>query len=467
MKNYDLIVIGMGPAGMAVSAMGVSMGLNVLSIERRKIGGECLNCGCIPSKALLKGAEAFHGLKRLSSYGIDIDADILKISPMSVVRDKIDAINSKKTMKMFEKVSLVSGEAVLDGPDAVRVNGRTYRGKRIFIATGTSPAIPPIPGLKDLPDILTNENLFQLEEIPKSMTIIGGGAIGSEMGQAFARLGTNVTIVHMDPHLVPTGDEAAGRLLEKVMVEEGVVVRNSASIDRVEKRDGSFFLYSGDDVFESEKLLVAAGRVPSISGLRLGEVGVNHDKKGISVDQRMRTSVKNIYAIGDCNGQYLLSHAAMHQGMLAFMDALSPFSLPWTCRDRYVVPWAVFTEPEIAQVGITEKEASKRGLNYDVCEKKYSSYGRTVADGHPEGFVKIIVGKSGKILGATVMGEGASELIQEWTMAIQDRRRMTHIMMTQHPFPSVGTINKMVAEEWMMSKMRSPILGKLARFILR
>jgi pyruvate/2-oxoglutarate dehydrogenase complex dihydrolipoamide dehydrogenase (E3) component len=132
-----------------------------------------------------------------------------------------------------------------------------------------------------------------------------------------------------------------------------------------------------------------------------------------------------------------------------------------------VVPWAVFTEPEIAQVGITEKEASKRGLNYDVCEKKYSSYGRTVADGHPEGFVKIIVGKSGKILGATVMGEGASELIQEWTMAIQDKRRMTHIMMTQHPFPSVGTINKMVAEEWMMSKMRSPILGKLARFILR
>lgn len=452
---------------MAVSAMGSAMGLTVLSIEKKRVGGECLNCGCIPSKALLKAAQAYSDSKKIHKYGIDVESRLLNMDPMSVVRQKIEAISGKKMMKVFEKITLISGEAGFDGADSVRVNGRTYKGKRIFIATGTEPFIPPIPGMEDIPGVLTNVSMFELEKIPSSLTIIGGGAIGTEMAQAFSRLGSSVVVIHMDPHLVPVGDEDAGRYLEKTFTEEGITVRNGAAIDRVAYSDGRVSVFVGNEVFTSERLLVAAGRSPVLKPLSLERAGVEYTKKGITVDGHMRTSVKNIYAVGDCNGQALLSHAAMHQGMLALMSSISPIRFPCMKRDRYVVPWAVFTEPEIAQVGLTEKEAKGKGLRFHVVKKEYRTYGRTVADGHDQGFIKALVGRFGRIYGATVVGEGASDLIQEWTMAIQSKKGLISIMMTQHPFPSIATINKMVAEEWMMEKMKSPLLRGLVRFFAR
>ena len=226
-------------------------------------------------------------------------------------------------------------------------------------------------------------------------------------------------------------------------------------------------VFAGEEVFPSERLLVAAGRSPVLKPLNLEKAGVNYTKKGIPVDDYMRTNVKNIYAAGDCNGQALLSHAAMHQGMLALMHALSPFSLGMLRRSRYYVPWAVFTQPEVAQVGLTEKQAREKGISFEVVKKEFRSYGRTVADGHPEGFIKVILGKRGKILGATVVGESASELIQEWTLAMQYKKSIFSVMMTQHAFPSVSMINKMVAEQWMMGKMQSPFLRRLIRFFAR
>jgi pyruvate/2-oxoglutarate dehydrogenase complex dihydrolipoamide dehydrogenase (E3) component len=308
-------------------------------------------------------------------------------------------------------------------------------------------------------------NMFEIEKMPESLAIIGGGAIGSEMAQAFSRLGTKVSLAHMDPHLVPAGDEEAGRLLEEVFAGEGIEVRNGAKITSVSVKDGRIVTVTDKGTLTSERILVAAGRKPVIGPLHLDRAGIVFSKKGITVDSRMRTSRPHIYAVGDCNGHSLLSHAAMHQGMLALMDAMSPVPMGVLKRERYVVPWAVFTQPEIAQVGMTEKEAREKGLKFQVVKKDFRSYGRTVADGRPEGFIKVITGPRGKIYGAAIVGEAASELIHEWTMAIQYKKRMHHIMMMQHAFPSISMINKMVAEDWMMEKMKSKWMQRLVKLV--
>jgi pyruvate/2-oxoglutarate dehydrogenase complex dihydrolipoamide dehydrogenase (E3) component len=465
MKKYDIMVIGMGPAGMAISAMGSAMGLSVVSFEKHKVGGECLNCGCIPSKALLKAAEAFHSAKTLKKYGITAELSVKDFDPMDVVREKIGGITNKKMMSVFEKVHLVQGEAEFVDDRTVHAEGEDYTAKKIFIAVGTEPFFPPIPGLRDIPDILTNANLFQLEKMPESLTIIGGGAIGSEMAQAFTRLGTKVSMIHMDPHLIPLGDAEAAQLLEESFLNEGITVHNGSSIESVSIEDGQVVVKGGDVVLKSQRLLVAAGRKPLLEPLKLDNAGIEYTKKGITVDSYLRTNKRHIYATGDCNGLNLFSHAAMHQGMLALMHAVSPLSLPIFKRERYVVPWSVFTEPEVAQAGLTEKQAREKGLKVEVVKRDFRSYGRTVADGHPEGFIKIVTDARGRIHGATIVGENASELIHEWTMAIQYKKKMHHVMMMQHSFPSVSMINKMVTEDWMMKKMKTPWIRRFIKAI--
>ncbi len=303
---------------------------------------------------------------------------------MGVVRTKIDNINNKKMMSVFEKVHLVREDAEFVDDRTVRAGGEDYTAKKIFIATGTEPFIPPIPGMKEVPDILTNTNIFQLEKMPATLTIIGGGAIGSEMAQAFTRLGTKVSMIHMDPHLIPVGDAEAAQVLEETFRDEGIAVHNGAQIESASMEDGQVVVKAGKVILRSERLLVAAGRKPVLEPLKLENAGIEYTKKGITVDSHMRTSKKHIYAVGDCNGQNLFSHAAMHQGMLALMHAVSPIPMPLLKRERYVVPWSVFTEPEVAQVGLTEKEAREKGLKIEVIKKDFRSYGRTVADGHPK-----------------------------------------------------------------------------------
>jgi pyruvate/2-oxoglutarate dehydrogenase complex dihydrolipoamide dehydrogenase (E3) component len=467
MIKKDLIVIGMGPAGMAVSAMGSAMGFDVLAIEMHKVGGECLNVGCIPSKALLKAAEVNDIAKNLSQYGIEADLFHKAQDPMSIVRDKISGINNKKFMKVFEKVDLVIGKgpAHFLSNKIVEVDGKKYTAKKIFIATGTEPFIPPIPGLKEVPK-LTNVNMFEIDQMPESLTIIGGGAIGTEMAQAFSRLGTKVNLVHMDKHLVPAGDAESAQLLEDMLVQEGIGIFNNEKIVKVEYKDGIISTHTDKRVLVSKEILVATGRKPVLEPLRLENAKVKYTNKGIEVDQFNRTSQKHIYAVGDCNGHNLFSHAAMHQGMLSLMHALSPVSIPKLKRENYVVPWSVFTKPEVAQVGLTEKEAQAKGIKYTVVKKDYKSYGRTVADGHPEGFIKILTNKTGKIYGASIVGESASELIHEWTMAIQYKKTMFDIMMMQHSFPTISMINKMVAEDWMMKMMESKTMQGMIKSLL-
>ncbi len=469
--DYDLIVIGAGPAGMAVSAMASEMGLKVATVEKRALGGECMNVGCIPSKALLRIAKMRHSAEKFKDYELDESEKPGVRRPFEQIAEHLAYIDEKKTSSMFKKVSklkLAEGEASFVDPHTVEVAGEKMSAKRIFISVGTRPAVPPIPGIRDV-DILTNDTIFKLEEIPNSMTIIGGGAIGCEMAQAFTRLGTKCSIIQMDPYLMPQGDPDAGKLLEEHFRKEGIEVYNSAKLSKVEKRNGNIIVEAeGGIKLESERLLVAAGRRYDFDALKLENAGVRFDpRKGIDVDKHLRTTSKNIYAPGDCNGHFLFSHAAMHQGMIALMNSMLPGPMKMDFR-KFVVPWTVFTDPQVSSVGLTEKQLKERGIDYEVIESRYEDYGAAIAEGIPVGYIKVYAGKGlfsrGRIHGAVIVGEGSGEMINEWGLAIQKKLRMTDIMMVQHSFPTMGFLSKRTGEMWMMNRI-TPFIKKMVRLL--
>jgi len=466
--DFDLICIGLGPAGMAVSVMGAEMGLKVCGIEKNKIGGECMNVGCIPSKSLLRIAKYRHANVKLKEMELSNGALPEIKSPFVKINKYLDYISEKKTLKMFDKVELIlgKGEASFIDPHTVRVGKRAITARKIFIATGTEPLIPPIKGIEDI-DILTNQNIFQLSKIPESMTIIGGGAIGCELAQAFSRLGTKCTIVHMDDFLVPGGgDKEIGDLLEGIFKKEDIKVYNSKKIIEVKNEDGKIALYTEDGIcLKSEKLLVAAGRKIVLDALKLENAGVKFEKNGIEVDDKYRTSVKHIYAVGDCNGIMMFSHAAMHQGMFAIMNAVSPFV--FFKYKNYVIPWTVFTEPQVSFVGIYEKELKRRGIKYKEYMTKYENYGAAIAENVSEGYVKVFANTLGRVFGVVIVGDGSGEMINEWALIIQKKIRLYSVVFLAHSFPTMGFLTKRVAEGWMMEKMKSSLIQGLCKIFYR
>jgi len=464
--DYDIAVIGLGPAGMAVAVMGSHMGLRVLGIEQRALGGECMNVGCIPSKALLRIAHVRHLTTQLADLALSETEPPTAIDPFRRISEHISFINEKKTTKMFEKVDLKLGEgaARFVDPHTVTVAGKAYRAKRIFICTGTRPAVPPIRGLESV-DYLTNETIFGLESVPESLLVIGGGAIGCELAQAFHRLGARATIVHLDPHLLPQGDPDAGKLLEGVFQEEGIGVYNGRAIRSVSQQNGVITLDTDHgETFRAEKLLVAAGRAHDVSGLALENADVEYSKRGIQVDKTLRTTRRNIYAPGDCNGAYLFSHAAMHQGMLALMNAIAPWPIRFNFH-KYLVPWSVFTDPQVAHVGMLERDLKAADIPYEVIEERYADYGAAIAEGIDVGSIRAYVSKAGKIHGVRIIGEGAGEMINEWGLAIQNRLRLHKIMFLQHSFPSMSFLTKRVSERWMMNRMNSAFIRRVIRWL--
>jgi len=465
--DFDLICIGLGPAGMAVSAMAVEMGLKVCAVEKDKVGGECMNVGCIPSKSLLKISKFRHSSSKLGEMGLT-DGKMPDIkSPFPKIADYLNYISDKKTLKMFKKVELIidEGSASFADSHTVRVGERTVTAQKIFIATGTEPMVPPIDGISDV-DILTNKNIFNLTEIPESMTIIGGGAIGCEMAQAFTRLGTKCTIVQMDDFLIPLGDREAGDLLEDVFKKEGIEVYNSKKITGLKNEGGEICLHTEDGIcVRSEKILLAAGRKVDLEALKLDNAGVRHNRRAIDVDAKYRTSAKHIYAVGDCNGGIMLSHAAMHQGMFAIMNAVSPFA--GFQYKNHVIPWTVFTEPQVSYVGMREEDIREKGIRYETIMVKYEDYGAAIAENVGVGFVKVFTNSFGKVFGVSIVGEGSGEMINEWALIIQKKIRLHSILFLAHSFPTMGFLSKRIAEIWMMKKMNSSLIQTLCRFFYR
>jgi pyruvate/2-oxoglutarate dehydrogenase complex dihydrolipoamide dehydrogenase (E3) component len=465
--DFDLICIGLGPAGMAVSAMGAEMGLKVCSIEKNKIGGECMNVGCIPSKSLLRIAKYRHSFIKLQEMGLAEGSMAGVKSPFEKINEYLDYIAEAKNIKMFDKVTLIlgEGEASFTDQHTVKVGERSITARRIFIATGADPMIPPIKGISDV-EILTNQNIFNLTDFPESMTIIGGGAIGCEMAQAFSRLGTKCTIVQMDDFLIPNGEKATGDYLQEIFEREGIEVYNSKKITEIKKEFGSITLLTEDGLkISSEKLLVAAGKKFNFDSLKLENVGVEYGKFGIEVDDKYRTSVNHIYAVGDCNGINLLTHAAMQQGMFAIMNAVSPWRV--FKYSKYIIPWTVFTEPQVSMVGMQEEELKEKGIKYQVYTTKYENYGAAIAENVSEGYLKVFANGWGKVFGAIIVGDGSGEMINEWALIIQKKIKLYSILFLAHSFPTMGFLTKRVAEQWMMAKMKSNFVKNLCRFCYR
>ncbi|MBN2170124.1 MAG: NAD(P)/FAD-dependent oxidoreductase [Candidatus Krumholzibacteriota bacterium] len=467
--DYDLICIGLGPAGMAVSLMAVEMGLTVCAVEKDRLGGECMNVGCIPSKSLLRMAKAAHTVRRLERMELGPLPAPVPRRPFERIRGYCDFIGEKKTRGMFEKVDLLLGEgaARFVDPHTVAVGERRLTARRIFIATGTEPMVPPIPGIEGV-DPITNTTLFDLDAVPASLLVLGGGAIGCEMAQAFARLGSKVTVVHMDPHLIPAGEADAGELLERVFASEGIAVHNGRRLVKAERAGAGVVLHTDrGERLEGERLLVAAGRRIPTGELDLEKAGVALTARGaIHVDRYLRTTQKHIYAVGDVNGHFLLSHAAMHQGMIALMNSMLPWPMKRDFR-RYVVPWTVFTDPPASHVGELARQLDARGAKYETIEVGYGDYGAAIAEDCATGWLKVYASRGGRIFGVRIVGEGSGEMINEWALAIQNRVPLHKVMMVQHSFPTMGFLSKRAAETWMTRRLASPWLRRACRLFYR
>ena len=466
--DYDIICIGLGPAGMAVSIMGAEMGLKVCSIEKNKIGGECMNVGCIPSKSLLRIAKLRNAGTHLKAMELGDIALPEIASPFAKIQEYLDFINDKKNKKMFEQVDLVlnQGSAKFVDDHTIAVGDRQISARKIFIATGTEPMIPPIKGLDQI-NYLTNNNMFKLDQIPQSMTIIGGGAIGSEMAQAFSRLGCKCSIIQMDDYLVPIGDRQAGEVLEAEFAKEGIAVYNSKKITHLEQKGDQILLHSEDGLcLKSQKLLVSAGRNIKLADLELEKAGVQYSRRGIEVNPQLQTNIPHIFAVGDCNGGVMLSHAAMHQGMIALMNALTPGFFKQKFK-KFVIPWTVFTEPQISYAGMRETELQTKKIKYKTYIANYEDYGAAIAENVGLGFVKVFASTFGKIYGVSIVGEGSGEMINEWALAIQKKIRLHEIMFLAHSFPTMGFLSKRVTEIWMMDKMKSPFVRFMCKCMFR
>ncbi len=466
MYDYDVLVIGLGPAGMAVSVMASEMGLGVCAVEKENVGGECMNVGCIPSKALLRMGRFRAAFSRLEQMELAKTPAPAVLKPFDKIERALAYISEKKTMGMFGKVDMLyqKGHAEFVSPRIVRVGDRQISAKRIFICTGTKPQIPDIPGLKDMQP-LTNETLFRLDEMPESMIVLGSGAIACEMAQAFARLGTKVTMVFRGKGLLWREDREATGLLESQFLEDGIVLEKNVGMKRFYKEEGRVVLELEDGrLIAAEKVLAALGRHFDPSSLALEKAGVEYTSKGILVDRYLRATQKHIYACGDVNGHHRFSHAAMHQGMVALMNSMLPHPFKLNFH-KYPVPWTMFTEPQISRVGKSLAELEEEGSKFELVEARYADYGAAIAESVDVGFVKAAISRTGKVRGVTIVGEGSGEMINEWAMLIQNNLRITKMMMQQHSFPTMGFLSKRVAESWMVGKMQCPFVKKVCRLL--
>ena len=466
MYDYDIAVIGMGPGGMAVSAMGAEMGLKVCAIEARALGGECMNVGCIPSKALLRVGKLRHAVTQLVERGVGAGQEPRLQGVFERLQKDLKYIGEAKTRGMFEKVELLlqQGRASFADDHTLLLGERRISAKRIFIATGTSPMLPEVPGLT--PEMtLTNDNLFSLPEVPARLVIWGGGTIACEMAQAFRRMGAEIDMVIRAKHLLRRVDPDAVSLLEETLQSEGVRIHRETSLARVE--DDKRIVLTNGEVLPAAKVLVALGRKRSFEGLNLEAAGVRYTEKGIEVNNFLQTSVPHIYAVGDCNGFHEFSHAAMHQSMLALMNCMLPWPSKLNFR-KYVVPSTIFTEPQVSQVGASAQELTARRVRFETVKVNYADYGAAIAEGVDKGFVKVHISRTGKILGAGVVGEGSADMINEWGLAVQKGLCITSLLMLQHSFPSMSFLNKRIAETWMMNRMKGNAWMRLmARVMFR
>ena len=461
MERYNLIVLGAGSGGLTVAGGGAVVGARVALLEKHRMGGDCLNYGCIPSKAFLRAAKVAHTLRTAATYGIRAGAP----SPHELrpVMDYVRAVRARvaphDSVERFTglgvDVRLIAGRLRSAHEVTLVDDDTTLWGRHIVLATGSRPHVPDVPGLREA-RFLTNETVFDCDRLPASLLVIGGGPIGAEIGQAFGRLGSQVTIVSASEHILPREDEDVAGVLVRQLREEGVTVLDRARAIRVSRSNGlkrvSVRLPEGERAVDVDEILVAAGRRPNIEALGLEDVGVAVDERGVRIDARCRTTVPSIWAVGDVAGPYQFTHWANYQARIVIRNALFPGS--WAC-DFDTVPWTTFTEPEVARVGLSEADARQRGIAYDLFTASFEDNDRALCDGEPEGFVKVLARKgSGAILGAAVVHAHAGELLAELVLAKKHKLGVAKLSTPIHVYPTLAEANRAVGDAYLRGRLR-------------
>jgi pyruvate/2-oxoglutarate dehydrogenase complex dihydrolipoamide dehydrogenase (E3) component/uncharacterized membrane protein YdjX (TVP38/TMEM64 family) len=469
--DYNLIVIGAGSAGLVSAYIGATVRAKVALIEKNRMGGDCLNTGCVPSKALIRTARVMAEARDSRRYGVaraETELDFAEV--MARVRRVIARIEPHDSPERYRNmgVDVIEAEARLVSPWEVEAGGRRISARSIVLATGAEPMIPPIEGLAEV-DYLTSDTLWNLEQLPERLVVLGGGPIGSELTQAFARLGSRVTVVEMAERLLPREDREAGDLLAEHLEHDGVEVATGHKALRVESDErGQRLVCAGPDgevAFDFSHLLVALGRKTRFSGYGLEELGVRLDASGtIDVDGFQRTNYPNIYVCGDAAGPYQFTHVAAHQAWSAAVNALiAPL---WSFETDYrVIPWVTFTDPEVARVGLSEEEARAQALDFEVTTYGLDDLDRAIADSDDYGFVKVLT-ESGKdrILGATIVGAHAGEMLPEFVLAMKHGLGLDKLLGTIHVYPTFNEANKFAAGEWKKAHQPEGALAWAERF---
>jgi pyruvate/2-oxoglutarate dehydrogenase complex dihydrolipoamide dehydrogenase (E3) component len=466
-RTADLCVIGAGSGGLSVAAVAAQLGASTVLVERGRMGGDCLNYGCVPSKSLLAAAKAAEAARRAGAFGIELPSPGIDFAAaMRHVRGVIAAIAPNDSEARFTGlgVDVIRAEARFTGGQEIEVDGARIRARRIVVATGSSPAVPPIPGLAETP-FLTNETVFENDVLPEHLLVIGGGPIGVELAQAHRLLGARVTVVEA-AQILAKDDPELVELLRVRLRANGIALHESARIARVEKAgNGVAAVLEGGARIEATHLLVAAGRHANVAGLALEKAGVAYSPKGIEVDARLRTTNPKIYAIGDVAGGPQFTHVANYHAGIVIRNAL----FRWPAKVDYAaLPWVTYTAPELAQVGLTEAAAREReGDRLTILRWPVHENDRAQAERETHGLVKVVASRRGKVLGASILAPNAGELVQLWGLAIQEGIGVKALAGMIAPYPTYGEVSKRAASTFFVPTLFSPRTRKLVRFLAR
>jgi pyruvate/2-oxoglutarate dehydrogenase complex dihydrolipoamide dehydrogenase (E3) component len=468
--DYDIGVIGGGAAGLTVAAGASQLGVKTLLIEKEsKLGGDCLHYGCVPSKTLIKTASVYHKMSMAENYGlpkVDLPpVDFKKVAER--IQSVVDTIQVHDSEERFcglgAKVEF--GQVSFIDEHQVEFNGKKVTARQWVIATGSEPIGLPVPGLEET-GYWTNKDVFSLQELPKSLIVVGGGPIGCEMAQSFARLGSKVRILQRNCQILTAEDQDMAEVVQGVFKAEGIALDLCANTQEVRRVNGGvevvYEAHGEMHTIRAEQILVAAGRMPSVNDLKLENAGVEYSNRGVKVDDRLRTSQNNIFAAGDVTGKHQFSHAAGYEGGIVISNAV--FRLPRKVDYKWL-PWCTYTEPELASVGLNEKAATKAGLKYAVWEEFFEVNDRSQAEGAPVGKIKLVLDKREKPLGVQIVGIHAGELISEWVAALNGKVGLSTLASAIHPYPTVSELNKRVAGKVLSSKIFSEKVRKVLGFI--
>ncbi len=468
--DFDIGIIGGGSGGLTVAAGAAQLGAKTLLVDKkRKLGGDCLHYGCVPSKTLIMTARVRHQMRRAVQFGlpgVDLQPvdfrDVAKrIQHVIAIIQKHDS--EERFCNLGAKVEF--GEATFIDEHSLRLNGSTYSAKNWVIATGSSPSIPAIKGLDKTP-FITNKQIFSLQKLPKSMIIFGGGPIGTEMAQAFTRLGTKVTVIQRPNQILHKEDKDMADMVMNVLSSEGATFYLNTTIESAQDlgSEREVVIKTGQGgtlALRAETILIAAGRDANVEGLGLKEIGIDFDKRGITVDDRMRTAHKHIYAIGDVNGKYLFTHAAGYEGSIVVSNAI--FHLPRKA-DFTNLPWCTYTDPELANIGMNEAMAKAAGVEYSVWTEEFRTNDRGLAEGEEVGRIKMLLDEKEKPIGVQILGPHAGELISEWVAVMSGNVKLSTLAGSIHPYPTLGEINRKVVGTFFSGKIFSEKVKKTLKF---